>query len=92
VFFLFAHGAMISFLLTDQLTFDKVDNMQKMIQTKQTLQFWCNDCDSALVISDKPETGTFYEQFGHQCMYGQGDIVGDWHSVIFALCPNCDKK
>jgi hypothetical protein len=54
-------------------------------------EFWCGECDNTKVDSDKPETGTFYQVFGHQYVPGTQPGSNDYHSVIFALCPKCDR-
>ena len=53
--------------------------------------FWCSECDNRTVDSDKPETGTFYQVFGHQYVPGTQPGSNDFYSVIFALCPKCDR-
>ena len=54
-------------------------------------EFYCSECDGALIHSDKPETGTFYQVFGHQYIGEKTTASNDYHSIIFALCPQCDK-
>jgi len=54
-------------------------------------KFWCSECDNVVVHSDRPETGTFYQAFGHQYVPGTQPGSNDYHSIIFALCPRCDK-
>lgn len=60
------------------------------------LEHWCADCDSRIVKSDDPSTGTFYQVFGHQWRGIEEERMvdgsGDYHSVIFALCSDCDDK
>ena len=50
---------------------------------KSTQVYWCHNCDSRKVDSSKPETGKFFQQFGHEFE------TGDYTSVFYALCPNC---
>lgn len=63
--------------------------------TPRTAQsFWCNDCDTNVVDSTKPETGTFHIQFGHafnnetKSFDGDGEYLG----VMFAICKECATK
>ena len=51
---------------------------------KSTQVYWCNVCDDNQVHSDKPETGKFYQVFGHEFH------TGDYTSVFFAVCSTCD--
>lgn len=66
-------------------------------------EFWCTRCDHNRVHSDKPETGTFYQQYGHVARFypvpkrkRKDDMAkGHWEMeeyecVVFALCPECD--
>lgn len=50
--------------------------------------YWCSLCDAKQVDRDKPETGRFYVVFGHEWS-GKADWSGDYHSIGFALCPDC---
>lgn len=57
------------------------------------VQFYCHRCDSAIVDSDKPETGKFYNTFGHarsgnKLPLRSQDLL-DFKQVIWALCPPC---
>jgi hypothetical protein len=49
---------------------------------------WCVVCDTAVVDSAIPETGTFYSAQGHQWS-AAGEFRGDYHIVLFAVCNNC---
>ena len=55
--------------------------------TMKPQNFWCSVCDLNIVDSEKPETGDFYEIHGHQ--RGTENEIGDYHSVLFAICPDC---
>ena len=45
--------------------------------------YWCEACDNKQVDSTDKNTGKFYQVFGHAFE------TGDYHSVFFALCPEC---
>ena len=46
--------------------------------------YWCHVCDANKVHSNKPETGKFYHVFGHAF------DDGNYHSIFFAICPDCN--
>ena len=50
---------------------------------KSNQVYWCQACDARQVDSSKPETGKFFQQFGHEFH------TGDYTSVFYALCPDC---
>ena len=50
---------------------------------KSTQVYWCQNCDAKQVDSSKPETGKFFQQFGHEF------VTGDYTSVFYALCNDC---
>jgi len=52
-------------------------------------RFWCNKCDANVVDSEKPETGSFFVQFGHTYDRSTQDYSGEYTGVMFALCPEC---
>lgn len=57
--------------------------------------FWCSECDRNSVDSTKPETGTYYTQFGHSFDRETGEYDGEYVGVMFAICKYCadsDKK
>jgi hypothetical protein len=51
-------------------------------------EYWCHFCDARVVNSEKPETGMFFQAFGHQYL-GKEKPDGDYHSVLFAVCHEC---
>jgi hypothetical protein len=53
-------------------------------------QFWCNKCDLRSVDSDDSSTGHFYSQFGHTWNPTTRKTNGEYHMIIFALCPDCE--
>lgn len=57
-------------------------------------EFWCHCCDRVAVHSEKPETGTFYQQWGHTMAARiKGGVIyptDEYEPVLFALCPECD--
>lgn len=62
----------------------------KMDNLKPVREYWCTDCDHNVVRSDTPSSGGFFLIFGHQYIPGGED--GDYHGVLFALCPECQKN
>lgn len=54
--------------------------------------FYCHCCDAAKVDSEKPDTGSFYVQAGHAYDYKTKEYDGEYVSVMFALCCECDDK
>jgi hypothetical protein len=64
----------------------------KKYQPKEITKFWCSTCDAAKVDSDKPESGTFYVQFGHAYNPTTKAFDGEYVGVMYALCPECDHN
>jgi hypothetical protein len=56
--------------------------------------FWCNKCDQKQVKSEDSKTGTFFMVSGQLFRSSLKDgpkISDDYETVVFALCPDCDK-
>jgi hypothetical protein len=49
-------------------------------------KWFCEVCDSNVVVSDKPDSGKFYR------VYGRKSDADDWHSIVLAVCNECDPK
>lgn len=54
-------------------------------------KFWCNICDNEIVDSEKPETGSFYIQFGHTFNANTKHFDGAYVGVMYAICATCEK-
>lgn len=51
--------------------------------------FWCSVCDHNQVDSNNKETGKFFVAHGHAFNAESKEYDGDYHGVMFAVCPNC---
>jgi hypothetical protein len=52
--------------------------------------WWCEYCDSCQVDSDKPETGSFFSQFGGAWNVEKQAPERHYHTmIIFAMCKEC---
>lgn len=74
----------------------KFQNCLRAITFVKETEFWCTECDSNKVHSDKPETGKFFSQFGHpwipQVGTKPGRVSDEYTQIVFALCPECLTK
>jgi hypothetical protein len=74
----------------------KFQNCLRAIGFLKGEEFWCSECDNKKVYSDKPETGKFFNQFGHNWIPQVGNTPGkigdDYNQIIFALCAECLAK
>lgn len=50
-------------------------------------KYWCQICDSCVVDSQNPNTGSFYAVFG--VVDPATDTQG---RALFAICPDCKKE
>lgn len=50
-----------------------------------SVKHYCARCDKDCVDSDKPETGTFYSQEGHDIYKSE-----EYRTILFAYCNDCD--
>lgn len=51
------------------------------------MQYWCQVCDSNLVDSEKPETGTWHYVAGHDVRN-----PAEYVTIRFAICYQCGGK
>lgn len=67
------------------------DNISKFLVRQE---FWCAECDHCKVDSDLPDSGKFFQVFGHvRKIIGKNpNDTGDYEAVIFAICANCLAK
>jgi len=74
----------------------KFQNCLRPITFVKETEFWCAECDGNKVHSDKPETGRFFNQFGHTWIPPQhtrnGRVGDEYVQIIFALCADCLTK
>ena len=52
-------------------------------------EFWCSECDSVKVDSEKPETGRFFIVFGHAFDQATKEYDGEYTGVMYSVCFNC---
>ena len=55
---------------------------------KHKLEYWCRVCDSKVINAQDPESGDWFQVFGH---VWPGTNV-EYTSVIFAVCKQCQEK
>jgi len=79
----------------------KFQNCLRAVTFVKEAEFWCTECDGNKVHSDKPETGKFFSQFGHNWIPQlsracgakvPGRVGEDYNQIIFALCTDCLQK
>jgi hypothetical protein len=58
-------------------------------QPRTHQQFWCKKCDRVSVDSEKPETGSFFNVFGHMWDRETKEYDGEYVGVMFAVCTGC---
>ena len=63
----------------------------KVPKETETLSFYCNHCDGAIVNSDYPETGKFYITWGHvwKGIGKESPMNTAYEAVINAVCTQC---
>lgn len=54
--------------------------------------FWCSECDQGPVMSENPETGSFFVKFGHTYNQRTKHYDGEYAGVMFAMCNRCLAK
>jgi hypothetical protein len=64
------------------VSINKSENSTNPYKSPQV--YWCAVCDANRIDSTKPETGVFYQVAGHELQ------SGDYNSVFFAICPDCN--
>lgn len=64
----------------------------KLFQPSVKSELWCNKCDSHIVDSERPVTGSFFIQHGSKLKTTEKGIEIDYTTythVVFALCHLC---
>ena len=70
--------------------------MLSRIKSLNNIEFWCHDCDSAKVHSEKPRTGRFFCMFGTPLIYSPTlnglKETDEYKQIAIAICNKCLKE